>query len=430
MSQAPSATNSMPTTVARMERHRLPVAALLGANTISLVGNVITAMAIPWYVLETTGSAAKTGLVGVCTVLPTVIAALFGGAVVDRLGFKRTSVLSDLLSGVTVALIPLLHQSVGLAFWQLLTLVFLGSLLDAPGVTARQALFPDVAQAAGLALERGNAAFQLINRLSQLLGPPLAGVLIVAFGASQVLWVDAATFAVSAVLVGLAIPSPDTSPAPSTGTTRGIGRYWEEMREGIAFIRQDHLLRTLAVTVAITNAVDAPLVGVAIPVFARETFGSATALGFLVAGFGAGAVLGSLAFAVVGHRLPRRRTYIMAFQLTALPLGVLALTPALGVGVAALTVAGVAASPLNPILMTVAQERVPSALRGRVFGASTALALAAMPLGLLLGGLLIEQAGVIVTLGAIAATYLAATGVLWLIPALHDMDWPRPLGEG
>lgn len=422
MTQAPMVADAMPVTVAKMERRRLPMAALLGANAISLIGNVITAMAIPWYVLETTGSAAKTGLVGVCTVLPTVIAAFLGGVVVDRLGFKRTSLLADLLSGVTVALIPLLHQTVGLAFWQLLTLVFLGSLLDAPGVTARQALFPDVAQAAGITLERGNAAFQLVNRLSQLLGPPLAGVLIVAFGASQVLWVDAATFAVSALLIGLMMPSPGTAPEPLTGTTRGMRRYWDEMREGIAFIRQDRLLRTLAVTVAITNAVDAPLVGVALPVFARETFGSATALGLLEAGFGAGAVLGSLAFAAVGHRLPRRRTYIMAFQLVALPLGVLALTPPLWIGVGALAVAGVAASPLNPILMTVAQERVPSALRGRVFGASTALALAAMPVGLLLGSLLIEQAGVIVTLVVIAATYLAATGVLWLIPALHEMN--------
>ena len=69
--------------------------------------------------------------------LPTVLGALLGGAPLDRLGRKRASVLADLASGASVAAIPLLYHTVGLAFWQLLVLVFLGALLDAPGNTAR-----------------------------------------------------------------------------------------------------------------------------------------------------------------------------------------------------------------------------------------------------------------------------------------------------
>src|SRR5688500_5629348 len=87
---------------------RRPLLALLGASAVSLVGNQLTALAIPWFVLHTSGSAARTGLVGAAIMLPTVLASFLGGAIVDRLRPKRTSILADLLSGVTVALVPLL----------------------------------------------------------------------------------------------------------------------------------------------------------------------------------------------------------------------------------------------------------------------------------------------------------------------------------
>lgn len=95
------------------------------------MGNVLAFVAIPWFVLQTTGSAAKTGLIGGAFLLAAVVAGVVGGPVVDRLGFKRASIVADLAGAVTVALIPLLYQTIGLAFWQLLMLVFLGGFLDA-----------------------------------------------------------------------------------------------------------------------------------------------------------------------------------------------------------------------------------------------------------------------------------------------------------
>src|SRR5437868_3420409 len=111
-------------------------------------------IAIPWFVLQTTGSASKTGLTAAVTALPAVISAFFGGVIVDRIGYRRTSVLADLASGTAVALIPLLSATTGLAFWQLLVLVFIGNLLDAPGATSRLALSPDLAELAGVSLDR------------------------------------------------------------------------------------------------------------------------------------------------------------------------------------------------------------------------------------------------------------------------------------
>jgi MFS family permease len=188
-------------------RDRVPIYALLAANSVPVVGNAMTAMAVPWFVLLTTGSAALTGITGAVIALGSVLAAFFGGPVVDRLGFKKTSVVSDLMSGLTVALFPLLHSAVGLAFWQLLALVFLGSVFDAPGMSARDALMPELAGLAGMPIERANSFDTAIPRLAQFLGPPLAGLLIVALGATGVLWLDAATFAFSAALVAAAVPA-------------------------------------------------------------------------------------------------------------------------------------------------------------------------------------------------------------------------------
>src|SRR5512137_2600386 len=101
---------------------RVPIVALLTANAISMTGHVLAVIAIPWFVLQTTGSATQTGITGFFSILPVVVAGLFGGALVDRLGYKRTSVIADLASGITVALIPILFFTVGLQFWQLMVL--------------------------------------------------------------------------------------------------------------------------------------------------------------------------------------------------------------------------------------------------------------------------------------------------------------------
>src|SRR5919107_2210213 len=91
---------------------RLPVLALLSANAVSITGNAMADVAIPWFVLETTGSAAKTGFTFAVIGFSKVLAAFFGGPIVDRIGYKRCSVSADILSGVAVALVPLLYAQV------------------------------------------------------------------------------------------------------------------------------------------------------------------------------------------------------------------------------------------------------------------------------------------------------------------------------
>lgn len=404
---------------------RTPLMALLGANAVSLFGNHLTGLAIPWFVLETTGSPTRTGLVAFAGLVPTVLAAFFGGALVDRIGFRRTSIAADLLSGLTVATIPLLHATVGLAFWQLLGLAFVGALLDAPGGTARESLLPDLAAAARTPLERANGASGTIQALATLVGPPIAGVLVVAIGSSAVLWFDAATFAVSALLVAVAVPAPTKEPASGPRPT-----YLSEVGAGLRFLRSDRLLVAIALTGAAVNFLAAPLFGVVFPVFARETFGTARDLGLMLAGVGAGSLTGSLLFGAVGPRLPRRATLAAGFALAGLGLLVVATVPPLEGTIAALVVAGVGIGTINPIAATAMQERIPAELRGRVLGAFMATVLVAAPLGVLVAGVSIETLGVRTLIVAAGGGLLTATLAVALHPAFGDLDGTRPPTAG
>jgi len=404
-------------------RNRVPFVALLLANAISLIGEALTAIAIPWYVYETTGSAAKMGIVGFFTFLPRVLATFFGGTIVDRIGFKPVSIIADMLSGISVGMIPLLHHTVGPSFPMLLVLVFCGAFFDGPGSTARESLVPDLAHMADVRLERINALYQMVQRLGFFIGPALAGILIAFLGASNVLWIDAATFAVSIMLVGLAVPRLRIERALNTR-----GGYWDELVSGLRFIRTDAVLLWMAISIAATNFLEAPLSSVTMPIFVRQEYGGVERLGLLFSIFGAGAVLSSVIFASIGHRLPRYRTFATAFMVVTIPYLILATGPSFPIALAALFLMGCAAGPINPILMTIRQERVPEAIRARVFGTFTSLAWIAIPLGQLVGGFTVEAIGPRATFAGVGVCFLLVTVSMQLNPSLRGMD--RSLATG
>ena len=381
-------------------------------------------VAIPWFVLQTTGSAARTGLTGAAFLLAAVMAGLFGGPIVDRTGFKRASIVADLTGAVTVALIPLLYHTTGFLFWQLLVLVFLGGFLDAPGHTARQGLVPDLARRTGMRIERANSAFQGIQYASFLVGPPLAGLLIAAFAPGNVLWIDASTFVVSAALVAALVPP--VTPRPGTvAERRRAGWYLAELAEGMAFIRRDRLVVWMFGIGVVANSLVLPLFAVVLPFYARQTYGSAVDLGLMLGGFGSGALAGTVLYGTVGHLLPRWATLVSAIVLMGLPFWVLVATPPLGVTIGALFVAGFVLGPSNPLTYSVLQERTPPRMLGRVLGAGVSLSMVGAPVGVVLCGYALEILGLRPTLAGISACYLAVGLLSFISPALHELDKAR-----
>jgi MFS family permease len=313
---------------------RAPLYALYAADAISLAGNAVAQLAIPWFVLTTTGSAAYTALAVFLNFLPIVLAGFLGGVIVDRLGFRTTSIVADLASSAAVAAIPFLSSTVGLELWALMALVFVGALLDAPGATARAALLPDLVDQAEIRLERASGIRSGIQQGAQLVGAPLGGVLVASIGATNALWLNAASFLVSAALVAVFVARP---PKPTHEESRG--HFLGELVEGLRFVWNERLLRALTLTVLVTNLLDAPL-PVVLAVLAESEYGSAADLGLMYGVFGGAALVGSLTYGWIGHRWPRRRTFLLCFSSLPLMYLTLATLPTLPVAVVALAVVG------------------------------------------------------------------------------------------
>lgn len=384
-------------------RTRAPLLGLLFANGVSIMGNSFTLFAIPLFVLETTGSASKTGLAAGVSTLPIIVSAAFSGTVADRVGFRRTSILADLLSAVIVVLLPLLHHTVGVEYWQILVLVFLRSFLTTPGETARGALLPDLTVTAGTTLERGTGAYDAVSRGARMLGYPLAGLIIVLIGAPNMLFLDAGTFVVSALLVARFVPTPPPAERERT-------RYLADLREGLAYLKRDSTVRSLVLLCLVTNMLDAGFGGVMMPFYVDEVLGDRRVLG-LVVGVGAGAALaGALLFSAFGQRLPRRTSFTIAYLMCGAPRF---FAVALDLPVVALVsvwlVSGVFTGTLNPIMDTAIFDRVPAALRARVWGVVIAACTAAIPVGGVVAGFAVERFGIGPTVTAFGTAYLLAT---------------------
>ncbi len=396
---------------------RLPFYALLAAQASSFAGNALAGIALPWFVLQTTGSAARVGLVAFCALLPQVLAATFGGAFVDRLGHRRASVVADLASGIAVALVPFLYALGWLNFGLLLVLVFGGALLDAPGATARAALFPELIGLARLRPERANTAHEVVESGAGFAGPLLAGALIAILGPTLVLWGNAASFLLSALLVLGCVPRLRGAAPPADSMS-----YRATLARGFRFVLRDPVIRGIFVIGAPLSLLIAPLFAVILPFSIQTSGDTALGLGATIAAFGGGAVLGAILYGAVGHRWPRRITFLIGVFAIGGSFAVVAALPPVPIMIAALFLSGLISGPNGPMINTILQERTPPDLRGSVFGATTAIGYASGPLGVLLAGGLLQTVGTRPTLLGATALFLVVALALTFDRGLHDLD--------
>lgn len=338
-----------------------------------------------------------------------IVAGVFGGTIVDRLGFKRASMVSDLASGATVALIPTLYFLDMLSFWLLLVLVFLGAVLDAPGSTARRSLIPSIIRRSGSTLERANSAMQFAQMsMGEMIAPLAAGVLIASIGAATVLYVNTATFVLSVLIVAAFIPGVVRARnSRSEQVDEEPTSYFDELKEGFSYVSNDPFLRKVIPISIVANFLFS-LVFLALPVMANQVYDSSRAFGLMAAGFGAGAGTGTILYGVFGHRIRRIVVYWGALLGAAAGLWLLAFAPTLWFAVLSTFLIGTFIGPVNAVGMVIMQARIPEHMYGRVFGFLNAGAGIAAPAGFATGGLLVQAFGLTFSVGIAAAGITAS----------------------
>lgn len=417
---------------------RTALVALLTAMAVALTGTRISAIALPWFVLVSTGSATQTGLVAFCEMAPYVLVKAFTGPLVDRAGPRRISWTTDTVSAAAAATVPLLHAAGLLSFWLLLILVAVIGAARGPGDLAKEVMIPEAADRAGVRLERATGLSGVTERLASTVGPAAGGSLVALVGPVAGVAVNAVCFALGSVIIGLLLPhgmGRRAEHAPAGAGPDGVevaneSGYWRRLGEGYTFLRRDPLLLAVSVMVGITNLLDAAFMAVLLPVWAKESANGPGAIGMTGTVGGVAAVAGSLIAAAMAHRMRRRVVFFAGFLLAGAPrFLVLAADAPLWAVLAVFAVGGFGAGFLNPILAAVFFERVPRTLMGRVQALADSLAWAGIPLGGLLAGTAVASFGLVPVLLTGGAAYFLTTNLAGLRPEWGEMDRLRGKGR-
>lgn len=357
--------------------------ALITAEVISSLGSQMTFLALPWFVLSTTGSPTRMGVVLAAELLPIAILGIPSGAVIARFGARRTMIVSDLMRVPLLASIPLLHELGVLTFPLLLVLVALVGVFIAPYFASQRLILPELVGDDEHVVAQANAVVEGANRATALLGPATAGLLIAAFGAPVVLYVDAATFLCSFVLLSLFVPAKP--PLPQSEDGKGV-------LAGIRFLLRDRLLRVLGFSALVTNGLG-QMLSAGLTVLAYEEFSSSKVAGAFFAAFGLGAVLGSVAAVKIVGRHDPLRLGATAFVALTLPVFALSLDLPVPAVMVALAMSSFFGPLVNAPLIGVITMRTPEVIRAKVMTSVLTMAMLAGPLGMVVAGPLLEAWG-------------------------------------
>ena len=260
-----------------MPRGRGSLTALIAAELISSLGSLMSVVALPWFVLETTGSPGRMGVVLAAQSAPLLLVGIPSSRLVARIGSRRALMLCDALWAPATAAIPLLQLAGALSFPLLVALAFLAGVPWAAHSGSQSAVLPELLGDDVAGVARANALLQTLSRLAYFVGPALGGVLLAAVGASTVLLIDAGSFLVSLALVALFVRPSAIGAEPGRGEAGG----WR-------FIRHDAWMRPVVTAQALSQGAFMAM-GAAIPVLAFATYDRDERLAGLLLGSGAAA---------------------------------------------------------------------------------------------------------------------------------------------
>ncbi|MGE5828999.1 MAG: MFS transporter [Micromonosporaceae bacterium] len=425
---------------------RLGLISLLAAGAVSSVGSRMSALALPWLVLVTTGSPTRMGIVAGVGSLTYVLAGVFATPLANRIGIRRSAIAADLGSAATVGGIAAFSH---IGFGVLVTLVAATGALAAIGNNTKNVLLAPAAAEAGTPMARVTAIFAGLTRTATIIGASIGGVLIAWLGTLAVVWIDAISFAACAGIVALlvrAVPNiaaaaeeraedrPTVAGQPATDPSAGADRpavkpepYFTALAGGVRHLRGDRLLVGVVTMMFMLNLFNQASSAVFVPLWVLQVLHSPVALGFMASSFALGAIAGNVVFAALATRLPRYLTLVVGYFIGGAPrFFILSISERLEIVLAVTLICGLATSSVNPTIGALLYQRVPAALQSRVFGLCGAVSYGGLAVGGLVGAWFVAWLGLAGGIALAGLLYFGAT----LSPVVGHRTWRQMDEDG
>ena len=395
-------------------------------QTISNLGTSVTLLAFPLIVFKLTGSALNLGLTAAVTTLPYLLFGLVIGAAVDRADRKRVMIAADIARAALIATVPLLAWGGALTVWWIYGVAFVSSALTIAFDSCEFAAVPSLVQARAPARGQGDGAppgaqdaliaangrIQASYSAAAVLGPLLAGALLMVLAVESLLVLDAASFLISAGSLALVRRRFNVAGAP-----RERANLRADIVEGLRYVLGHPVLRSISLMMALVNGVSVTVYAQLV-LFADERLGAgASRVGLLYSAGSAGVIVLSLAAAPLRRRWSFSQVALGSLMLSGALTVALALTTAFWLALPILALTGGLGTLFNINTGSLRQAIVPNHLLGRIMSIAMVLATSVSPLGSLLGGVAIERGGdVALVYGVIGVLTVAIAAVFALGP--------------
>jgi MFS family permease len=393
---------------------------LFAGQALSRLGDRIAPIALAFGVIDSGGSAGDLGLVVAAGSIPFALFALAAGVYGDRIPRRSVMLASDGVRAVVQCITGTLLLTGNAEVWQLAALAAVYGTADAFFWPAMNGLLPETIESDRL--QEANALLGGTQSLSNILGPVIAGILIVAVDPGGAILLDAATFVASiAFLLRMTGPHPPALRAGGDGDEEG---FLDQLRGGWREVRSRSWVWTGLIALAAYHVIVLPAVFVLGPILAKQEMNGASSWAIITAGFGAGSVAGQVLIYKVKFKRPLRASFIgfviastqAAIIGSGLPVGAIAALEAL---------TGVAVSVAFTLWEMSLQQHIPSRALSRVSSYDFTASAGLMPIGLALAGPIAAAAGLHATLRLMSVIGMASALACLTVPAVRQLASPE-----
>jgi len=375
---------------------------LWAGRLVSLFGDAIALIALPWFVLQVTGSGTATAGILLALQFPAIVTSMGIGWLIDRFQPRTLITIDNGLRTLIIGLIPILYWFDVLELWLLFVLTFLAGMLEPATEVGARSILPELVPDKDL--DAANMLWSFSINLSLVIGPAVAGVLVASFGGPSVLLIDAGTFAVMAIMA-VALPTlkrSNTATEVPISEQLGFRQLWD-----IKVVRYTTLL-------SLVFFFSYGPLEAALPLYSDAVLQTdAQGYGLLWSALAVGALIGTLSSTTLGRRLRLGVALPLIALLWGASLLPMIFIHELWLACALLFLGGLMWGPYTPMEATLLQRNVPKAQRGRVFGARSTLLIGGSPLGLATGGILLAfvPSTSVIALSAFACILVGLSGL-------------------